>query len=117
MDTKILPSTAQIVSLIKISKPLFPNQIPGCLEYDHPLVIGVTPCIKQDGFYVDLRTGKKVTLLPDMLEWPVFVGTVFQYPDEKKLLVSRKAGKTGEIILLDDEFKYSPQTMVLHHVV
>lgn len=89
---------------------------PDYLNYDDPRINGIRPCIQQaDGSLKDLRTGEDVSFSKDTSDlWSVYSGTVFEYPDGQRLLVSRLFDADRTMIVLDKDFTYNQTTMSLH---
>lgn len=113
---QILPPEAEIVCLICLPCGLDCRQYPGYYEYKHPSVRGICPCLKVNGVYKDLRTGKIVEKTGDTLEWSETPGTVFQYPDGYETLISRRISDRKVIIVDDQEFSFNNRSMVRIHV-
>lgn len=88
---------------------------PDYLNYDDPRINGIRPCIQQaDGSLKDLCTGEDVSFSENTSElWSVSSGTVFEYPDGQRLLVSRLFDADRTMIVLDKDFTYSQTTMTL----
>ncbi len=104
----------QVVVLVKVPSHLEYNKRPHILAYDDANILHITPCKKTDnGSLYDLRTGKKVMKDENTLEWGVLTGTVFQYPDGKKFLVSRRYVDRQLLVLETDEVR---PTMILRKV-
>ena len=88
---------------------------PDYMNYDDPSINGIRPCIQQaDGSLEDLRTGEIVPFLEDAELWNVSSGTVFEYPDGQKILISRLFDAQRTTVVLDKDFTYSPSSMVLY---
>lgn len=86
---------------------------PHYLDYNDPRINGVHPCIQQaDGSLKDLRTGEDVHLLENADLWNVSSGTVFEYPNGQRLLVSRLFDADRTMIVLED-FTFHQTTMTL----
>lgn len=88
---------------------------PDYLNYDDPHINGIRPCIQQaDGSLKDLRTGEDVSFPKDTSNlWSVYSGTVFEYPDGQRLLVSRLFDANRTMVVLDKDFTYNRTTMTL----
>lgn len=88
------------------------------LDYDDPRINSIRPCIQQaDGSLKDLRTGDDVPFSKDTADlWNVSTGTVFEYPDGKRLLVSRLLFEDRAMIVLDNGFVFNPQSMALRKI-
>lgn len=89
----------QVVALIQVPNYLPYNRRPYLLEYEDENIKRIIPCIKVGEEYFDLRTEEKVERDENMEEWTVFTGTVFQYPDGKRFLVSRRYADQALMIL------------------
>lgn len=104
----------KVVVLIQVSEHLPFNQRPHILDYENEHILHIFPCFKTvDGAYADLRTGKKMKKTENMEEWNVLTGTVFQYPDNKKFLISRRYADRQLLVLETDEVR---STMILRKV-
>ena len=77
------------------------HEIPDVGEFGHWNIKKVHAVYKQGDKFLDIRTGKQVELGKNVLVWPIFTGTVLNYPDGKQLLLSRKFNKEQSILLLD----------------
>lgn len=88
---------------------------PYYLDYDDPKINGIRPCIQQaDGSLKDLRTGEDVPFCEDTADlWNISSGTVFEYPDGYRLLISRLFDANRTFIVLDKDFTFHPTTMTL----
>ena len=89
----------KVVALVQVPDYLPYNRRPHLLDYANENIKHIIPCVKVDGQYFDLRSNKKVERDESMEEWLVFTGTVFQYPDGKMFLVSRRYANQQLIIL------------------
>lgn len=79
----------EVVTLVTIPKFMPVIMWPGIGEYDNPYILRVQPCIKAKEKYFDLATGNPVVRKENMKEWKNLTGTVFCYPDNECLLISR----------------------------
>ena len=90
---------------------------PGVGDYDHPMVRKVIPCWKQGDQYLDLRSMLPVEKKENYLEWPVLTGTVFEYKDKTRFLLT-KCYQSGQLKTIPLNYKkdFHPETMMLHQV-
>ena len=79
----------EVVTLVTIPKFMPVIMRPGIGEYDYPHILKLQPCIKAKEKYFDLVTGNPVVRKDNMLEWKNLSGTVFCYPNEENLLISK----------------------------
>ena len=103
----------KVVSLIQVSEHLPFNRRPHILDYENENIVHIFPCFKKGDKYTDLRTGEQIQKTDNMEEWDVLTGTVFQYPDGEKLLVSRRFADRKILILKTNEVR---STMILRKV-
>ncbi len=114
MQEILLPKGAKIVSVIRIPKFLDPLKIPSLLDYTHPKIVETIPCIKTEKGLESVFDGTPVQVDNNSLVWPVYAGTVFQYPNGEKVLLSRAVGRERNLMLLwNDAFRYSETSMGL----
>ena len=108
--------SGKVVCLIKLPKWLSFNRRPHLLDYKNPVIKEIIPCIQHEKNFLDIVQGKKVLIDDDTLIWPVSVGTVFNYPDGRKILLSRTI-KSRELLLIDgSSFTFNPMSMVCYNV-
>lgn len=115
MKNIFLSEGSNVVSLVKYFEYLQPQYAPYCLDYKSKRIKNITPCIKVDGEFFDLLTGKPVSVSENVLEWPVSVGTVFHYKNGKSLLISRSL--SDRRLMLMEDFTFNPQSMVKYDVI
>ena len=101
-----------VVSLIKLPIGLSLLERPKLLDYTHPAIRKIIPCIKQGDKFTDLRTNKSVKVTRDILVWPVSVGTVFNYPDGESFLLSRRFADGKLLVLNKNNFTFNQLSMV-----
>ncbi len=117
MQQVMLPNGATVVSVVRIPKFLDPLKVPSLLDYKHPKIMETIPCIKTVNGLESVFDGQPVHLDENSLEWPVYTGTVFQYPNGEKVLLSRAIGKDKNLMLLwNDAFRYSQTSMGLVNI-
>ena len=87
---KQISKNEKIVVLVTFI-PRYTGQVPSYMDYKAENLNGVRPCIQvADGSLRDLRTSEPVaTPEKNFGLWRAGSGTVFEYPDGKKLLISR----------------------------
>lgn len=116
---KQISKNEKIVVLITFF-PRYTAQTPDYMDYKAENLNGVHPCIQAaDGSLRDLRTSEPVaTPEKNFVLWRAGSGTVFEYPDGKKLLISRLLNlrRTTVVIEEGDNFTFNPLSMVLHKV-
>lgn len=88
MKNKII--TGKIVTIVTYPEYLSVLEVPHFGEYDNPRITKLTPCIKNNGKYCDLRTGREVKRSKNTQEWLNLSGTVFRYADGHNVLISKK---------------------------
>ena len=88
----------EVVTLVTIPKFMPVIMWPGIGEYDYPHILKVQPCIKAKEKYFDLVSGTPVVRKDNMMEWKNLTGTVFCYPDDECLLISKSFD--GKLLLL-----------------
>ena len=115
MKNIFLSKGSNVVSLIEYFDYLQPQYAPYCLDYKSERIKNITPCVKADGKFFDLLTGKPVPVLKNTLEWPVSAGTVFHYKNGKSLLISRNLSDRRLMIM--EDFTFNPQSMVKYDVI
>ena len=78
------------------------HEIPDVGEFGHWNMKKVQPVeVSEDGNLKDIRTGKLISPEKNTQLWPLFTGTVLEYDDGKKLLLSRRFNKERSILVLD----------------
>ena len=116
---KQISKNEKIVVLVTFI-PRYTGQVPSYMDYKAENLNGVRPCIQvADGSLRDLRTSEPVaTPEKNFVLWRAGSGTVFEYPDGKKLLISRLLNlrRTTVVIEEGDNFTFNPLSMVLHKV-
>ncbi len=112
----VLNKDCEVVSLIKLPIGLSLLRRPKLLDYTHPAIQKIIPCIKQGDKFTDLRTNKSVKVTKDILVWPVSVGTVFQYGDGDRVLLSRTIADKKLVLIPKNEFKFNQYSMVRYAV-
>ena len=112
----VLNKDCRVVSLIKLLRCLSLLGKPKLLDYTHPAIREIIPCIKQGDKFTDLRTNKSVKVTGDILVWPVSVGTVFNYPDGESFLLSRRFADGKLLVLNKNNFTFNQLSMVSYTV-
>lgn len=116
MCTSIVMSDEKVVCLIKLPVNLPLNKRPHLLDYKNPVIKEIIPCIQSGKKFRDIIHGKKVFANENTLVWNVSVGTVLNYQDGKKILLSRTI-QSRELLLVDDNsFTFNPMSMVCYDV-
>ena len=111
-----LMSGSTVVCLIKLPANLPLNRRPHLLDYNNPIINEIIPCIKSGKSFRDIRSGERVFVDDNTLIWHVSVGTVFNYQDGRKVLLSRTI-KNRELLLVEDSaFTFNPLSMVCYNV-
>lgn len=106
----------ELVMLVKVPSFLSVLRYPSVGEYDNRFVLKTVPCEKKNGKYLELRSGNPVEKDSNTLEWTLMTGNVLQYPDGKRILLSRIFG--GKLLALDiARNEFHPETMILRHIV
>ena len=78
------------------------HEIPDVGEFNHWNMKKVQPVeVSEDGNLKDIRTGKLISPEKNTQLWPLFTGTVLEYADGKKLLLSPRFNKERSILVLD----------------
>ncbi len=115
MKNIFLSKGSEVVSLVNYYEYLLPQYAPYCLDYKSQKIKDITPCIKTDGNFFDLLTGKPVSKTENTLEWPVSVGTAFRYKNGKSILISRSLSDRRLMIM--EDFTFNPQSMIKYDVI
>lgn len=115
---KKLGKNAKVVNLVTAKLPPYVSA-PWINDYKNPYIVGVRPCIEEDGRYTDLVTGETVVPGSTTFAWGVLCGTVLKYPDGKCYLVSRSGGRERTTVILEEgeNWCYSPTSMTMHDVL
>ena len=91
---------------------------PGVGNYEHPMVMKVIPCWKVGDKYYDLRSNVKVEKKDSyklaVLEWPILTGTVFEYQDHSRFLLTRNYTDNQFKVIPLEPRGFHPETMILH---
>ena len=106
----------KVVCLIKLPEGLSLLQYPKLLDYTNKYILKRIPCLQRGETFTDLRTGKQVKLASKMLVWPVSVGTVFEYGDGDRVLLSRTIADQKLVLIPKNEFKFNQYSMVRYAV-
>ena len=115
MNANVL-NDCKVVCLIKLPEGLSLLQYPKLLDYTNKHILKKTPCLQRGETFTDLRTGKEVKLARKMLVWPVSVGTVFEFCDGDRVLLSRTIADRKLVLIPKDEFKFNQYSMVRYAV-
>lgn len=115
MNTNVL-NDCKVVCLIRLPEGLSLLQFPKLLDYNNKHILGKIPCLQRGETFTDLRTGKHVKLARKMLVWPVSVGTMFEYGDGYRVLLSRTIADRKLVLIPKDEFKFNQYSMVRYAV-
>lgn len=115
MNTNVL-NDCKVVCLIKLPEGLSLLQFPKLLDYTNKHILKKIPCLQRGEKFTDLRTGKQVKLARKMLVWPVSVGTVFEYGDGDRVLLSRTIADRKLLLIPKKEFKFNQYSMVRYAV-
>lgn len=111
---KKISKNQKLVVMITVRRTGYFDLKPYYMDYDDPRINGIRPCIQQaDGSLKDLRTGEDVSLPQNADLWDVSSGTVFEYPDGQRLLVSRLFDADRTMIVLDKDFTFRQTSMIL----
>ena len=111
-----LVSGSKVVCLIKLPKDLPLNRYPYVLDYKNPVISQIIPCIQTGNSFCDVRSGEKVSVDDNTLMWHVSIGTVFNYPDGRKVLLSRQIANRELLLVEDSAFTFNPLSMVCYDV-
>ena len=109
-------SGSTVVCLIKLPVNLPLNRRPHLLDYNNPIISAIIPCIKSGESFRDIRSGEEVFADDNTLIWHVSVGTVFNYQDGRKILLSRTIKKRELLLVEDSAFTFNPLSMVCYNV-
>ena len=115
MNANVL-NDCKVVCLIKLPEGLSLLQYPKLLDYTNKHILKKIPCVQRGETFTDLRTGKEVKLARKMLVWPVSVGTVFEFCDGDRVLLSRTIADRKLVLIPKDEFKFNQYSMVRYAV-
>ena len=110
---KRLSQEQKVVLVITVHAPYGVARKPSYKDFNSPLIKAVTPCIKVGDSYCDLRNGKTVPFGDKNCCWPVLVGTVLNYPNGERYLISRSSDKERAVLVLSEEdgWVYNPASM------
>lgn len=114
MNTNVL-NDCKVVCVITLPEGLSLLQFPKLLDYNNKHILKKIPCLQRGETFTDLRSGKTV-LAPKMLVWPVSVGTVFEYGDGDRVLLSRTIADRKLVLIPKNEFKFNQYSMVRYAV-
>lgn len=114
---KIKELNGELVMLVMVPSFLSVLEYPHVGEYGNRFVLKTTACEKKNGKYLELRSGKPVEKDSNTLEWKLMTGNVIQYPDGKRILLSRRifGGKVLALNIAKNEFH--PETMILRPLI
>lgn len=115
MSTNVL-NDCKVVCLIRLPEGLSLLQFPKLLDYNNKRILEKIPCLQRGETFTDLRSGKKVKLARKMLIWPVSTGTVFEYGDGDRVLLSRTIAERKLVLIPKNEFKFNQLSMVRYAV-
>ena len=111
MDT-LRTLNGNVVNLVTYGPVLNMTSIPNVGDYGHWNIRSMTPCVKKNGKYVDIRTNAVVPDPTNKQEWPLLVGAVIQYSDGKKFLLSRSISGDRPLLLMKiDDAEFNPASM------
>ena len=106
-----IKSVSSVVTLVRIPSFLPVIQWPQIGDYDNPFILQTIPCEKKQDKYFNLRDGKEIIKKQGMLEWLNLTGTVFSYPDGKKILLSRRYADKQLLLFDIANHEFRPETM------
>lgn len=115
MNTNVL-NDCKVVCVITLPEGLSLLQFPKLLDYNNKHILKKIPCLQRGETFTDLRSGKKVKLARKMLVWPVSIGTVFEYGDGDRVLLSRTIADKKLVLIPKNEFKFNQISMVRYAV-
>lgn len=113
MNTRII--TGEVVTLVTYPEYLDVLLVPHFGEYTNPRIVKLTPCVKKNGKYVDLRKGYKIEKTANTLEWRNLPGTVFRYEDGLNVLISRNF-ETKLLMCMEVNKREITNTMVVRKI-
>ena len=107
----------KIVTLVKIPSQLSVLSYPKIGDYENPFILSTTPCEEKNGKYFDLLTEKEITKDENTLVWINLSGTVFQYPNGQRILITRRYRDNQLIAKEIAPWQELHPTMMLRQVV
>ncbi len=111
MTQKVL-NTDKVVNLVFYGPITSFNAIPAVLDYGHKNIQEIVPCCVRNGKYFNLRTGESVQKSGNVQEWPVLVGSVFQYEKENTMFLLSRRIANGKLMLIEImPSEFHPETM------